>query len=559
MLNKLISESRFSEARSTIDQKRSGFDLSHGHTMSMNAGKLYPFFFREVLPGDTFDLKDAFVNRMSTPVVPVMDTALFDRWYFYIPYRLVWEHTKEFYGENNTSAWTPAREYYMPGLTSDATGFKSDGVADHFGIPTLCPNLKVNALPFRGYRLIWNEFFRDQNTQDPKLVNMGDVESNLDLDELLPVNKRKDYFTTCLPAPQKGPDVLLPLTGLVPLTTGPDFYSDSWFNYSLPSIKFAGGQSAQYSGSFPLRVVPEQAQSADDSTLYRGYVDGSGYNAEFDSSSDYGLQYANSYADLSSTKAGATINALRQAFAVQALYELDARGGSRYREFLRAHFGVNVPDLTVQVPEFLGGQSTPLNMNQVVQTSATGAGETPQGNVAAFSKTVGTSASFTKSFAEPGMVIGVCAVRTLHTYQQGLEAFWSRFERLDFYHPILDGLGEMPVYNREIYAYGNDRDEVFGYQEAWGSYRYAQNYVSGAFRSNYPGGSLIYWTYADVYDSTPRLSGDWVAETDDNVARTLATTDMEGAPQFLVDIWFDFKAYRPMSAHPTPAMLGGRQ
>lgn len=555
MLNKLISESRFSEARSTIDQKRSGFDLSHGHTMSMNAGKLYPFFFREVLPGDTFDLKDAFVNRMSTPVVPVMDTALFDRWYFYIPYRLVWEHTKEFYGENNTSAWTPAREYYMPGLTSDATGFKPDGVADHFGIPTLCPNLKVNALPFRGYRLTWNEFFRDQNTQDPKLVNMGDVESNLDLDDLLPVNKRKDYFTTCLPAPQKGPDVLLPLTGDAVVKTSE---TQTWGNgYQIPgayslSWAWTTDNSSNYTSSYPLYGMI----GSDSGTIGETFMDESGQQGTSDGK--YSVAPNNLYADLSSVS-GATINQLRQAFLVQSLYELDARGGTRYREFLRAHFGVNVPDLTVQVPEFLGGQSTPLNMNQVVQTSATGAGETPQGNVAAFSKTVGTSASFVKSFAEPGMVIGVCAVRTLHTYQQGLEAFWSRFERLDFYHPILDGLGEMPVYNREIYAYGNDRDEVFGYQEAWGSYRYAQNYVSGAFRSNYPGGSLIYWTYADVYDSTPRLSGDWVAETDDNVARTLATTDMEGAPQFLVDIWFDFKAYRPMSAHPTPAMLGGRQ
>lgn len=555
MLNKLISESRFSEARSTIDHKRSGFDLSHGHTMSMNAGNLYPFFFEEVLPGDTFDIKDAFVNRMSTPVVPVMDTALFERWYFYIPYRLVWEHTKEFYGENNTSAWTPSRQYFMPGLYSGVSGFKPDGVADHLGIPTLCPNRKVNALPFRAYRLIWNEYFRDQNTQDPKLVNMGDVENNSDLDDLLPVSKRKDYFTTCLPAPQKGPDVLLPLIGDAVVKTSD---TQTWGNgYQIPggyplSWAWTSENFSNYTSAFPLYG----SIGSDMGDIGNTFMDGS-----FEQGSEnsiYSVAPNNLYADLSSVS-GATINQLRQAFLVQSLYELDARGGTRYREFLRAHFGVNVPDLTVQVPEFLGGQSTPLNMNQVVQTSATGAGETPQGNVAAFSKTVGTSASFTKSFAEPGMVIGVCAVRTLHTYQQGLRAFWSRFERLDFYHPILDGLGEMPVYNREIYAYGDDADEVFGYQEPWAPYRYAQNYVSGAFRSNYPGGSLIYWTYADVYNSTPRLSGDWVAETDDNVARTLATTDMEGAPQFLVDIWFDFKAYRPMSAHPTPAMLGGRQ
>lgn len=553
MLNKLISESRFSEARSTIDHKRSGFDLSHGHTMSMNAGKLYPCFFREVLPGDTFDLKDAFVNRMSTPVVPVMDTALFERWYFYIPYRLVWEHTKEFYGENNVSAWVPNREYYMPALTAGADGFKPDGVADHFGIPTLCPGLKVNALPFRAYRLTWNEYFRDQNTQDPELVNLGDVENNLSLDDLLPVNKRKDYFTTCLPAPQKGPDVFLPLGSYAPvIASGSDLTQEE--------IRNLGGMNA-ISFYLPLSQGPSE-----DRILYTEQSSPNSYTAQLRSGiTDVDISGSSSIAvprnlvaDLS-TSVAPTINQLRQAFLVQSLYELDARGGSRYREFLKVHFSVNVPDLTVQVPEFLGGQSSPLNMNQVIQTSATGVGDTPQGNAAAFSKTVGQSAGFTKSFSEPGMVIGLCSCRTLHTYTQGLEAFWSRFERLDFYHPILDGLGEMPVYNREIYAYGDDLDEVFGYQEAFGSYRYAQSYVSGAFRPNYPSGSLIYWTYADVYDSTPRLSSGWVAETDDNVARTLATTDMDGAPQFLVDLWFDFKAYRPMSAHPTPAMLGGRQ
>lgn len=558
-MSKLNSNALFSEARSTVSVDRSCFDLSHGHHQTMNAGLLYPHFIKEVLPGDTFNFSASFVNRMSTPIVPIMDTAFLDQWYFYVPKRLVWEHTKEFYGENNVSAWDETREYYIPVLNPGVDGFKADGVADNFGIPTSASGLAVNALPFRAYRLIWNEWFRDQNTQDPKLVNFGDSESDMTLDELLPVNKRRDYFTTCLPEPQKGPDILLPLGSYAPVLTRPET-TITGLDTELLSVPLRGFATDTYLGfadSFSALVIENKVneQSSSGSNVIAVSSDlSNNYNGD-----SYGFYPSNLWADLSNSQ-GATVNALRQAFAIQSLFELDARGGSRYREFLKAHFGVNVPDLTVQIPEFLGGSSDPIQVNQVIQTSASDH-ESPLGNTAAFSKTVGRNqGAFTKSFSEPGYVIGVCAIRTLHSYQDGLDRMWSRRSRLDFYHPVLAHIGETPVYNKEIYVYNYaERDKVFGYQEAWAEYRFAQSYSSGAFRSNYPDGSLDRWTYVDDFSSLPHLSDEFIRETDDNVARTLATTDMPGAPQFITDWWFNLKAYRPLPAYGTPAVLGGRQ
>ena len=560
MHNKLKQSALFSNAKSTISIPRSGHDLSFGHHTSMNAGKLYPIFCKEVLAGDTFSVNTSFVNRFASPLqTPTMDTAFFDIWFFNVPQRLVWEHTKEFYGENNESAWTPDREYFIPQLNLGLSGFQPDGVGDRMGIPTLAPNLPVNALPLRAYRLIWNEWFRDQNTQDPMLINFGDVESDATLDEVLPVNKRRDYFTTALPEPQRGPAVLLPLGDFAPVMS----YADV-DNYAGKGVQVSNtGVKAM---NYALDPVKDYLIGLDGTTS--GYVHNPNYlmSAEVEGGTipsgyvgSHHVWFTNLGADLSQATS-ATINQLRQAFAVQALFERDARGGARYREYLKAAFGVNVPDLTVQVPEFLGGASTPLNVNQVLQQSATGSGETPQGTVTGFGKNSERhTAAFTKSFTEPGYVIGVAAIRTVQTYQQGLHRMWSRRSRLDFYDPILDRIGETPILNKEIYVYDEDeRDKAFGYQEAFAEYRYSTNYVSGAFRSNYPGGSLDFWTYTNKFDSLPYLSDGFIRETSENIARTVAVQD-DDAPQFLVDFWFDLQAFRPMSANSVPAILGGRQ
>lgn len=544
MHHKLFKDTRFSFAKSSVSMDRSSFDLSHGHKMTMDAGKLVPFYIEEVLPGDTFVFNDAFVCRTSSPpVAPVMDTSMLDQWLFYVPWRLVWDHTKEFFGENRDSAWEQQQEYYIPQYNPGS--FTVGGLGDAFGYPLGVP-ISVSALAHRSYRLIWNEWFRDQNTQDPAFINFGDVtDTNPDYDEFLPVNKRKDYFTTALPSPQKGPDVLLPLTGFAPVVSRVDV---------VPNVDSSGIGVFTY--------TPDDSGIVGSArTLITHYLSENGGNlglgADVNVDATNNVFFSNLWADFANGTGQATINQLRQAFAVQALYELDARGGSRYREFLQSHFGTSVPDLTVQVPEFLAGMSSPLNVSQVVQTSATEDATTAQGNVAAFSKTTAQGAAhFTKSFSEPGFIIGVCAIRTLQTYQQGLNRMWSRKSRLDVYHPVLGQIGEQPIYNKEIFAQGTSADdEVFGYQEPWAEYRYRQNYVSGYFRSNVSG-SLDYWHYANDFETLPTLSDGFIRETDENIARTLSYKSTSDTDQFLLDFWFNVTGTRVMSAHGTPAMLG---
>lgn len=548
-MNKLKANTYFSNASSTISTNRSKFNLSHKHLMTMNAGKLYPFYIEEVVPGDTFVNKTGFVNRVLAPLrTPVMDNSFMDYWYFFVPMRLVWDHTKEFFGDNRDSAWVSSQEYYIPHLDIE---FKQDGVGDHFGVPTKTRiSGGVDALPFRAYRLIWNEWFRDQNTQDPVLINYSDTEDRVEYDDLLPLNKRKDYFTTALPSPQKGPATLLPLGSFAPVVTRDAVHNNGG---GINSIYWSGSSLGE----------DQQVQyllTRNTASVARGQV----YTGDNEALSAAGLKSpypVNLWTDLSNAS-GATINDLRQAFAVQHIFELDARCGSRYREHIKAYFGVDVPDLTVSVPEYLGGDSVNLNVDQVVQTSASVDGS-DQGNTAGYSRTAGASGSFAKTFTEYGYVIGVCGIRAMQTYQQGVKKMWSRRSRFDVFNPALEEIGEQPVFNKEIYAYGIDQDEVFGYQEAFANYKYGMNHVSGAVRSNWetaPGvpGSLDFWSYAIDFDSTPRLSSGFIAEDPAGIERTIATDDPT-APQYIIDWYFDVDAYRPMKVHPMPAILGGRQ
>lgn len=547
-----------------VQIERSKFNLSRSHKTTADAGLLYPFYHLEILPGDTISMDLSVLARMSTPLFPVMDNAYLDTFFFYVPNRLVWSHWKEFCGENNTSAWDDGKEYFVPTVASGNAGFTSGSIADHFGIPINVPDIAIDTMPFRAYRLIWNEWFRNQNLQDPKLVNLGDSQSDRSVaaDRPLPVNRFRDYFSSALPAPQKGAAVQIPLDGSVPVTP----LNDEWFDPSLGDFKdatsvlwrttstalglnddyyryviqlrnnpyedFVGGRGSMsqdpetIGGSSPLEVVP--------TNLFARYDLGSGY---------------------------ATVNALRQAFQIQRILEKDARSGTRYAELLRSHFGVVVPDASLQRPEYLGGKRISLSMQQVVQTSANG-NDQVLGGTGAVSKTVDGGHMFSKSFTEHGRIIGVFCIRTDRSYQQGIPREFSRRTRFDYYWPSLAHLGEQAVKNKEIYALGSGSDsdlkddEIFGYQEAWAEYRSDHNQVTGGFRKNYVGGEgLNAWHYADWYESRPFLSNSWDQEGAANVARTLSQDTSYIDSQFYLDCYCNVVAARPMPLYSIPGLI----
>lgn len=528
----LNGNSRFSLApQASIERSR--FDRSHSHKTTFDAGKLVPIYCEEVLPGDTVSLDLSTVCRMSTPLYPVMDNAYLDVHWFFVPYRLVWEHWREFCGEN-TDPWAQDTDYEIP---HDEVTPQFGGFWDHIGVP---PGVScdVSALPLRAYQLIWNEWYRDQNLQNNQLVDLGDDASLNVGDVLLSVNKYKDYFTSCLPSPQKGESVLMPLGEWAPVyTRSTDVPADG----SLIGLKWATNQSGTV--SYTLGI----SNSINVGTTFVGSTAPGTNNGTAEPS--------NLWADLGQATA-ATVNQLRQAFAVQRLLERDARGGTRYRELVKAHFGVDTGDARVQVPEYLGGKHIPINISQVVQQSAARDEPTPLGNTGAFSKTVDRGSMFTKSFVEHGLLMGLASVRTDHTYQDGFPRYLSRRSRYDFYWPELAHIGEQAVKVSEIYAAADPAgDLVFGYQEAWADYRYSQNRVSGAFRSS-SSQSLDVWHYADDYASRPYLSASWVNETDQNIARTLAVADSAVADQFLLDCYFQSVWTRPMPLYSVPGMAG---
>lgn len=539
------TESHFSINPVNIDIQRSQFIRPSTHKTTFNAGDLIPIYVDEVLPGDTFKMKMASVIRMSTPIYPVMDNANLDIYYFFVPNRLVWEHWKEFFGENNTTHWEQPVEYEVPQITAPEGGWAKGTIADYMGIPTKVNNLSVQALPFRAYCKIWNDWFRDQNLKDPAMIsldetttqgaNSGDYVTNAEKGALpLKVAKYHDYFTSALPEPQKGPEVTIAgISGYAPVTTRNELTNATGIN-----MRFNNSSSGK-------QLVIESGEAVEAKTV----------SSTLNNPNSAVIEPRNLWADLQmSTGTATSINALRQAFAIQRLYEKNARGGTRYIEIIRAHFGVQSPDARQQRSEYLGGTRIPINMDQVIQTSNSGEGITPQGNTAAYSLTSFNESMFTKSFTEHGYIIGLAAIRTEHTYQQGIERFWSRKKMLDYYFPTLANLGEQAILNKEIYAQGNATDdEAFGYQEAWAEYRYKPSRVSGAMRSNYQK-SLDAWHYADEYTQQPILSSSWIDETASNVDRTLAVQSSV-EDQFIADFYFQCEATRPMPLYSIPGLI----
>ncbi len=555
-------ESHFALNPTNIDIRRSTFDRSHSLKTSFNVGDIVPFFIDEVLPGDTFNVDTSKVVRLQTLLTPVMDNIYLDTYYFFVPNRLTWSHWKQFNGENTESAWLPQTEYEVPQITAPATGGWSVGtIADYLGVPTGVPNLSVSALPFRAYALIMNEWFRDENLSDPLVVPVDDatvsgVNTGTFVTDVakggLPYKAAKyhDYFTSCLPSPQKGPDVLIPVAeagqfAVVPRTE------------KVPASMFDGSKYTAWS--------PTGSNLGNDyqPTMIAFNNDGTQVATAQGRSDVTTVPIINNLWAISSGEAqAATINQLRMAFQIQKLYEKDARGGSRYIEILKSHFGVTSPDARLQRPEYLGGNRIPININQVVQQSATASGETAQGTVTGMSVTTDTHSDFTKSFTEHGFVIGVMVARYDHTYQQGLERFWSRKDRFDYYWPVFANIGEQAVKNKEIFAQGPAKkdsagnvidDQVFGYQEAWADYRYKPSRVTGEMRSQYEQ-SLDVWHLADDYSTLPMLSDSWIREDKTNVDRVLAVTSA-ASNQLFADIYIKNRTTRPMPMYSIPGLI----
>lgn len=578
-----------------IRASRSRFDLSQSIKTSGNVGKLYPFFCQEVYPGDTFKIKSTIMSRLATSYLrPVMDNLFLDQYFFFVPSRLVYDKWAQVFGENKSGKWANSTPPTVPTFQNGADVGNvalHDNVCAYINLPVgqdLGSNIRdISVLPYRAFALIFDEWFRDENNVQPMQIQKGDstASEQLNNDAWAPNNylgkcpnvaKFHDYFTTCLPSPQKGnavevgtvalPERILPVTGLrvdtansVSSTSlfpdeGSSKYQDlitkagyTYGNANTLGIPLISTQQANFTlgsiGNSPLRI--QNSSVVPSITAYAsGTATGNGNTIYLNNLAAY---------DPGVALGATTVNDLRLAFQTQKMLEKDARGGTRYREYILSHFGVSVADSRVQVPEFLGGKRSPLNVQQVAQTSQNSGGS-PLASLGAYSLSFG-KAGFSKGFTEHGFIIGCMCLRYHHTYQQGVERYAFRKQRLDFYDPVFSNIGEQPVYKKELFASAG-ADDVFGYQEAWADLRYRPSRVSGQLASKSTN-TLDIYHFGDEYVNAPILSEGFINETDINFARTISIDDaaQNDSDQFVFDIYVQNDAIRELPVYSVPSLI----
>ena len=540
--------------------RRARFKRDFANITTMNEGELVPLYVDEVLPGDTISCKLNGLVRMATPLYPVMDNCYLDTYAFFVPCRLLWNHWENLMGQNDKSFWAETTEYSVPQTTAPGTGWQVGTIADYMGVPTGIHNISVNSLPFRAYARIWNEWFRDENLQQPAVQNNDDstTAGTNDYNSIWSaqaggkpqkVAKYHDYFTSCLPEPQKGEASAIPIDLVsIPVNVGEAHeVANNPLTFSQPKGMTAGDRT----GLYPLTIRSPSSEG----TPHQLMVDTRTKTGDWvgtDWPTKIGWPVPNNLWAEGTAAANITINELRQAIAIQHILEADARGGTRYTELLAHEFGVTSPDSRLQRSEYLGGTRVPININQVIQQSGT-TDTSPQGNTAAYSMTTLRNKMCSYSAVEHGYLLILACIRVNHSYQQGLSRMWTRKTRFDFYNPLLANLGEMAVKNKEIYCQGTaEDDEIFGYQEAWADYRYHPNIVTGEMRSQYEQ-TLDAWHYGDYYDKLPKLSSSWIEEGTENIDRTLAVQS-ENSHQFIADFFFDQTWTRPLPIYSVPGL-----
>lgn len=541
------------EASLSNKKPRSKFPRNHEHKTSMNAGEIIPIYIDDVLPGDTFKMNTKAIIRQSTLIKPVMDNSYVDIMYYFVPNRLLWQDWEKFWGYNEDE-WAENTPLTTPKINSPDKGWEIGTLADYFGI---VPNKKltnIEAMPFRAYAKIYNDWFRDQNNQKATHItlttttttgsNGNDITTDLEKGGKPAIaGKYHDYFTSALPSQQKGKPIEIPMGGMAEVhamsKTFETTNQDTNITFKMPDAQ----ASRNYQATLTTSVAGKQG-----TLTYK--------NADTSSPSVTQAIPNNLYANLKNATA-VTINELRSAITLQQMLELDARGGTRYTEYVQAHFGVHSADARQQRSEYLGGLHQPISINTALQTSSTDA-TSPQGNLAGYGVTGISKNSFNKSFTEHGYIIGVAIIRYNHTYQQGIEPLWRRGTKYKFYDPIFAHISEQPILNEEIFAQGTDQDkETFGFKEPWAEYRYKPNRTSGKMRGGLPkDGSLATWHYGDIYTSLPKLSPTWIIEDKNNVDRTLQikSSGENAEPQYIADFYFELECTRPMPTYSIPGL-----